>query len=87
MLDEDPAPPPPKKMGAQSQFLAHVFCGQTTGWIKKPLGKEVGLGPSDIVLNRGAISLLKGGIAPTFRPMSIVAKRSPVSATAEHLLF
>ena len=25
--------------------------------------------------------------APNFRPMSIVAKRSPISATAEHLLF
>ena len=26
----------------------------------------------------------KGGTAPNFRPMSIVAKRSPISATAEH---
>ena len=27
----------------------------------------------------------KGGRAPNFRPMSIVAKRSPISATAEHV--
>jgi len=27
------------------------------------------------------------GTAPTVRPMSIVAKRSPISATAEHLLW
>jgi len=27
----------------------------------------------------------KGDTAPNFRPMSIVAKRSPISATAEHL--
>jgi len=27
----------------------------------------------------------KGAQLPTFRPMSIVAKRSPISATAEHL--
>jgi len=27
----------------------------------------------------------KRGTAPNFRPMSIVAKRSPISATAEHL--
>jgi len=28
-----------------------------------------------------------GGIAPNFRSMSIVAKRSPISATAELLFF
>jgi len=27
-----------------------VYCGQTVGWIKMPLGTEVGLSPSDIVL-------------------------------------
>jgi len=45
-----------------------------------PLGKVVGLGPGHIVLD--------GDPAPTaahFRPMPIVAKRSPISATAEHL--
>jgi len=26
-------------------------CGQTVGWIKMPLGKEVGLGPGHIVLD------------------------------------
>ena len=48
-----------------------------------PLGKEVGLGPGHIVLD--------GDPAPTaapshFRPMPTVAKRSPVSATADLLL-
>jgi len=33
------------------QFLAHVYCGQTAGWIKKALGVEVGLGPIHIVLD------------------------------------
>jgi len=28
-----------------------VYCGQTVGWIKMPLGAEVGLGPGDIVLD------------------------------------
>jgi len=39
--------------GAQPipQFLAHVCCGQTAGWIKMPLGREVDLGPVDIVLD------------------------------------
>jgi len=27
-----------------------VCCGQTVGWIKMPLGTEIGLGPCDIVL-------------------------------------
>jgi len=48
-----------------------------------PLGKEVGLGPGHIVLD--------GDPAPTaapshFRPMPIVTKRSPISATAKLLL-
>ena len=29
----------------------NVYCGQTAGWIKMPLGTEVGLGPGDIVLD------------------------------------
>ena len=28
-----------------------VYCGQTVGWIKVPLGVEVGLGPAHIVLD------------------------------------
>jgi len=43
-------PPPPKK-GAEPQFSAHVYCGQTAAWIKMPLGMEVGLGLHDIVLD------------------------------------
>ena len=35
----------------------------------------------------GTLLPLKGTQHPTFRPMSIAAKRSPISATAEHLFF
>jgi len=28
-----------------------VYCGQTLGWIKMPLGTEMGLGPWDTVLD------------------------------------
>ena len=49
MLDGDPAPP--AKKGGRPQFSANVYCGQTAGWIKMPLGMEVGLGPGDIVLD------------------------------------
>jgi len=52
-----------------------------------PLGREVRLGPGDVMLDGDPAPPTKGGTAaPTFRPMSVVAKRSPVSATAEHLL-
>jgi len=41
----------PQKMGHSPQFLAHVYCGQMVRWIKMPLGREVGLGSGDIVLD------------------------------------
>ena len=41
LLDGDPAPL--RKKGAEPpQFSAHVYCGQTDGWIKMTLGTEVG---------------------------------------------
>ena len=62
--------------GTQSpQFSAHDCCGQTAGWIKMLLGTEVGLGPGDIVLGGDPAPPKKGYSIPTFRPMSIVAKR------------
>ena len=47
VLDGDPAPPPLK--GHSPQFLAHVYSGQTAGWIEMPLGTEVNLGLGDAV--------------------------------------
>ena len=64
-----------------------VYCGQTVGWIKMPLDMEVGLGPGNIVLDTDPPPPMEGGTDPaTCRPMSTVAKRSPISATAELLL-
>ena len=37
--------------GAEPQFSAHFYCGQTAGCIKMPLGTEVGLSLGDIVLD------------------------------------
>ena len=83
VLDEEPAPPPQRD--TSPQFSAHICCGQMAGWIKMPLGRELGLGPSNIVLDRNPAPLHKKG-GPNVRPISIVAKRSPISATAEHVL-
>jgi len=68
--------------------VTFVYCGQTVEWIKMSLGTEVDLGPGDIVLDADPASPQGKGhnSIPTFQPMSIVAKRSPISATAE-LLF
>jgi len=64
-----------------------VYCGQTVLQIEMPLGTEVGLGPNHIVLDGDPAPRRKGAQQnPTFRPMSIVAKRLPISATAELLL-
>jgi len=49
-----------------------------------PLGTEVGLGPGHIVLD-GDPAPAKGAQPRNFRLVSLVAKRSPISATAEHL--
>ena len=51
---------------------------------KMPLGTELGLGPCQIVLD-GDPAPPKRGKAAQFWPMPIVAKQSPISATAEHL--
>jgi len=52
-----------------------------------PLGKEVGLGPGHIVLDRDPMGTQLPTAAPLhFRPTPIVARRSPISATAELLL-
>jgi len=46
------------------------------GWIKVPVGMQVGLDPGDFVLDGDpAPPPQKGGRAPDFRPVFIVAKR------------
>jgi len=70
---------------AQPPIFRPCHCGQTIGWIKMPLGRKIGLGPGHTVLDGDQGPLPKGAQPPNFRPMSIVAKRSPISATAEHL--
>jgi len=76
----------PSKKGTAPHFSANVYCGQTAGWIKMPLGTEVDLGPGHTVLDGASSSPQKGAQQLlSFRPMSIVAKRPPISVTAELL--
>ena len=52
-------------------------------WIKTPLGREVGLGSGNIVLD-GDRAPQKRGTTPNFWPVSIVAKR--LDASVYHLV-
>ena len=77
-----------RKRGDSRHPLLGPYCGQTAAWIKVPLGTKVGLGPGHVVSDGDpAPPLQERGTALNYRPMSIVAKRSPISATAEHLLY
>jgi len=68
-------PSSPSPTGHSPQSSAHVSCGQTAGWIKMPLGTEVGLGPGDIVLDGDPSHPKRGnGSSPLF-DLWIVAKR------------
>jgi len=80
VLDGDPAP-----------HLKTAFFGPCLLWpnglmVQDDIGTNVGLGPGHIVL-RGdpAPDSSKRGTAPNFRRIFIVAKRSPISATAEQV--
>jgi len=69
-----PSYPRKKRHTHPTQFLAHVYCGQTAGWIKMPLGTEVNLGPGNVELDAVAAPP-KRVTAPSFRFMSILAKQ------------
>ena len=73
----EPAPQCRKGGGAPlpKNKSAHVYCGQTAGWIKLALGMEVGLIPGDFALDGDTAPPQKGDGNPNFRPMSIAAKR------------
>jgi len=81
VLDGDPAQPLTPKKGAQAPIFGPCLlwaCGQTAGWIKIPLGTEVGLGQGDIVLDGDPALLPKRGHSPPFLThvyCRLVAKR------------
>jgi len=71
---------PQKGAQPSPQFSAHVCYGQTAGWIKVQLATMIGLSPGDIVLDGDPAPTKKRHSTPTFRLVSIVAKRSPILA-------
>jgi len=73
---------PQKGTELPPQFSTHVYCDQTAGWIKMPLGTEVGLSPGDVVLDEDQAPPQKVAQPPLFGPC-VLWPRSPISATAE----
>jgi len=77
----------PKRAQQPPQFSA-MFVVAKQLWTQMPLGTQVGLGLGDTVLDGDpAPPIERGTTAPTFRVMSTVVKQSPISATAELLLY
>jgi len=66
--------------------LAHVYCGQTAGWMKTPLGTEVDLGTGHNVLDGDPATSRKWHSSSPLFGRCLLWRRSPISATAELLL-
>jgi len=72
-------------MGHSPQFLVHVYCGQTAGRMKTPLGMEVDLGPGHSVLDGDPGLPRKGHSSPSLFGPCILWPWLLTSATAELL--
>ena len=79
--DRQLAPPPKKR--TQPPIFGHVYCGQTAGWMKMPLGTEVDLCPGHIVLDGDPAPPSKGAEKPPLFGQCLLWPLSPISATAE----
>ena len=66
VLDGDPATAGTEGTPTTTQFWAHVYSGQTVGWMKTPLGTEVHLGLGHIVLDGVPALRETGTAAPIF---------------------
>ena len=88
MLDGDPdSPLPPKRGQSSPQFSAYVYFGQTAGWIRIPLVRRYRPWPTRHCVRWGPSSPYgKGHSSPHFLAHFALA-RSPISATAELLLW
>jgi len=59
----------PKRGQTPPQFSAHVYCDETTVWIKIPRGMEVGLSVRDFELDGDPALLLKKGAHQCHHPI------------------
>ena len=59
---------PSPKRGHSPQFSAHVYCAQTAGWIKMPLGMETRPRPDCARWGPSSPATKKGAQPPIFDP-------------------
>jgi len=59
---------PIKRGHSRLRTFRPMYCGQSAGWIKMPLGIKVEICPGHIVLDRDPASLPKGAQPPIFGP-------------------
>jgi len=64
LLDRTPLPSPKNGAEPSPKFTAHVYCGQTAGWMKIVVGMEVRLSPDDFTLHGDPAPLSKQGAEP-----------------------
>ena len=77
---------PLPKTGAEPPIFGRVYCGQTAGWIKMPLGVEVGLGSGHIVLDGDpALPPPKVHSPPIFGPCLLWPNGWKVEGLEKHL--
>ena len=63
--------------GHSPQFSAHISCGQMAAWIKMSLGMELGLAPSDFVLDGDPAPFPKKGDSRYKLVLGMVVGLSP----------
>jgi len=81
VFNGDPATPRTEGTPTTTQFLAYVYCGQTAGWMKTPLGTEVDLGPGHIVLDGSQLCAKRAQQPPSSFRTEFIA------ATVAHLSY
>ena len=80
-----PAPPPQEKGDTAPPIFGPCLLW-SNGWMDQDANWYEGRSRPDRNVLHVDPAPSKRSIAPNFRPMSIVAKRSPILASAEHLL-
>jgi len=66
------------KRDTARQFLTDIYCGQTAGWIKIPLGTKVGLSQGHTVLDGEPAPPQKKGHSPKISAHVYCSQWSPI---------
>ena len=87
VFDGEPATPRTEGRPTTTQFMAHVYCGQTAGWMKAPLATEVDVGPGHIALDGSQLCAKRGTAAPIFSARVYCGHGRPSQLLLHELLF